>query len=363
MRVTVVGGGAIGLSIAFALARRQVEVTVVERARAGGGASSAAAGMLAPLSESPELDVLARIGLQALTTFEEWLDPIEEMSGFRADLAHSGTLLLAPAGASEDSLRRRLEWQQQLDSSVAFLDPDQVARLAPQLAPGFSAAHYPGEMQVDAHRYSEALRAAAQAAGVRLLEGTPVRRLDLSEGEVVAVTGRERLASDVVVVATGADDSLLTGSGFPLPLRPVKGEMVRLRPVERIGGPIIFAPGGYLTPKPDGTILVGATQIPDRYDLEVEAASVSQLLDFGLSLVPQLREATFVEAWAGLRPALPDRFPALGPLDERGRLWVAVGHFRNGVLLSGWTAEAIAGALCDGGSTPVELAPGRPQLV
>jgi glycine oxidase len=354
-----VGGGVIGLSIAFALARRGAEVTILERARSGSGASSAAAGMLAPLSESPQPGPLARIGLEALAGFEAWLGQVEEMSGVRADLVRSGTLLLARVG-SEDTLRQRLEWQRELDSSVAFLRPDQVAGMAPALVPGYAAAHYPGEMQVDGPRYSQALRRAAQAAGARLLEGTPARRFDLTGSGVELMTaGGGRIGSEVVIIATGADGSLLADSGFSLPLRPVKGEMVRLRPPRPILRQILFAPGGYLTPKPDGTVLVGATQLADRYDLDVQADSVSGLLKFGLSMVPQLGEAGFIEAWAGLRPSLPDRLPAIGAVDERNRLWVAAGHFRNGVLLSGWTAGTIASALCDNTTTPAELAPNR----
>jgi glycine oxidase len=363
VRVIVVGGGVIGCSAAFALARRGVEVILVERSVVGSGASGAAAGMLAPLSESDAPGDFVDVSLAALRGFEPWLESVEELAQMKVDLVRSGVLMLASRPEQEQALQARLAWQRAYDASTEYLDAAALARLAPHLGPGFTGAlHYPGEVQVDARRYSLALSRAATAAGARVLEGTEVAAIWTHAGRAVGVQiAGERLAADAVLVASGSDASLLRLAGVDLPLAPIKGELVRLVPAARLAGPIIFAPGGYLTPKADGSVLVGATQMPDRHDLVVGAGSVARLLDFAFGVVPALREARFAEAWAGLRPSLPDRLPAIGQVPHLDSLWVAAGHHRNGILLARWTGERLAAAMLDGEPIPEVVAPGRFQ--
>ncbi len=360
MRVIVVGGGVIGGAVALALARRGVAVELLERDLVGAGASGAAAGMLAPLSESQAPGPFLPIGLAALREFSPWVDTVEALAGVRLDLLHSGVLMLAAPG-EEAALRDRLDWQRQHDPGATFLDGPALARLVPHLAAGPAGAlHYPNEVQVDARRYTLALARAAQAAGAHLREGTPATAILQAGGRVTGVaTGRERLEADAVVVASGSDGALLRPLGIDLPLVPIKGEMVRLLPAGPLAGPIVFAPGGYIVPKADGTVLVGATQLPGRHDLGVEAGAVATLLGFAQRLVPQLAAARFVDAWAGLRPGLPDRLPAVGPLPPLPGLWAAVGHHRNGILLAGWTGERLAEALLDGRPLPAAVLPSR----
>ena len=361
MRVVVVGGGVIGCSTAFALARRGAEVVVVERGSAGSGASSAAAGMLAPLSESEEPGPFLEIGLEALSGVEDWVRAVEEAAGTRVDLVRSGVLKLARNDDQAAELRVRLDWQRAHDRSVRYLSQPELYQLLPQLGPGFAGAlNYPPEAQVDARRYADALRLAVETAGGRLMEGVAASRVMSGDGAVTAVeTSADRLAADAVVIATGSEPELLRQAGIDLPLSPVKGEMLRLRPQARLPPQIVFAPGGYLTPKADGTVLVGATQFPGRHDLEVEAGSMAQLLEFAFMVYPTLRRARFVEAWAGLRPGLPDRLPAIGLTPHLKGLWVAVGHHRNGILLSGWTGERLAAAILEAAPLPNAVSPAR----
>ena len=360
MRVIVVGGGAIGCAVALALARRGVAVELLELDRVGDGASGAAAGMLAPLSESQTPGPFVPIGLSALREFSPWVDTVEALAGMRVDLVHSGVLMLAAPG-EEAALRDRLGWQRQHDPGATFLEGPALARLAPHLAAGPTAAlHYPNEVQVDAQRYTRALRRAAQAAGAHVQEGIQVTAILHRAGRATGVaTAGEQLEADAVVVASGSDGALLHPLGADLPLAPIKGEMVRLLPAGPLAGPIVFAPGGYLVPKADGSLLVGATQLPGRHDLGVAAGAVATLLAFAQRLVPELAVARFVDAWAGLRPGLPDRLPAIGPLPQLAALWVAVGHHRNGILLAGWTGERLAEAILDGAPLPEAVLPSR----
>jgi glycine oxidase len=365
MRVAVVGGGVIGCAAALVLARRGVEVELLERGVVGSGASGAAAGMLAPLSESDSPGPFVEIGLSALREFDKWVEYVEELARMRVDFVRSGVLMLAAGPEQERALQGRQAWQRGYEASTEYLDAAALARFAPHLGPGFTGAlHYPSEVQVDAHRYALALGRAAMSAGARLREGAAVTAILTQSGRAVGVeVAGERLAADDVVVATGSDASLLRLAEVELPLGPIKGESLRLLPARRMGGPIIFAPGGYLTPKADGSVLVGATQFPERHDLAVAAGSVATLLDFAFRVVPALKEATFAAAWAGLRPSLPDRLPAIGPVRQLESLWVAVGHHRNGILLAGWTAVRLAAAMLDGEPLPEALRPDRFEAV
>ena len=365
MRVVVVGGGAIGCAVALSLAGRGVQVEVLERHGVGSGASRAAAGMLAPLSESDAPGPFVEIGLAALRESDRWMGSVERRARMQVDFIRSGVLMAARDRERANALLVRQGWQRGYGVQVDFLEGAALARLAPHLGPDFTAAlHYPAEAQVDSERYTLALGRAAVEAGATVREGAAVTAVLTRSGRAVGVeVGGERLAADAVLIATGGDGSLLRLVGLELPLAPIKGEAIRLLPNRPLGGLIIFAPGGYLTPKADGTMLVGATQIAERHDLAVAAGSVEGLLSFAFGVVPALREATFVQTIAGLRPSLPDRMPAIGPVGSIEGLWVAVGHHRNGILLAGWTGERLAAAMLDGAPLPQAVRPDRFQSV
>ena len=361
-RVVVIGGGVIGCAAALALARRGARVTLLERDAIAAGASQAAAGMLAPLSESDAPGCLATAGVEALAMHKRSAQALEEIAGMSIAATLAGTFMLARDEKQAEALRQRLEWQRELDGSIALLGGDELRQAVPELGEGFlTGLHYPAELQVDSRSYTIALARAAAAAGAEVVQGTPVIALRRSGERVIAVETPEAVINtDRVLVATGHDASLLHTLGVALPLQPVKGDLLRLLPPQVVTRSIIFAPGGYLTPKADGTLLVGATQQPGRHDHTVEASSVAQLLKFAFSVRPSLRQARFVAVQSGLRPSLPDRLPAIGPIPGLEGLFVAVGHYRNGILLAGWTAERLALAMLGGEDCiPAEFLPAR----
>ncbi len=361
-RVVVIGGGVIGCAAALALARSGARVTLLERDAIAAGASRAAAGMLAPLSESDAPGCMASAGLEALALHKRSVQALEEIAGISIGATLAGTFMLACNEKQAEALRRRLAWQRELDDSIALLEGDELNRAVPGLGEGFLAGlHYPAEMQVDSRSYTIALARAAAAAGVEVVVGTPVIAFRRSGERVIAVETPEAVISaDRFLVATGHDASLLHSLGVALPLQPVKGDLLRLRPPRGVTRSIIFAPGGYLTPKADGTLLVGATEQPGRHDNVVEASTVAQLREFAFSVLPSLRQARFVAVQSGLRPALPDRLPAIGPIPGLEGLFVAVGHYRNGILLASWTAERLARAMLGGEDCiPAEFLPAR----
>lgn len=353
--------GAVGSAVAFSLADRGVDVTIYERGSVAGGASGAAAGMLAPLSEAPDGGPLLTAGLDALAELGAWTEAVEDAAGIEIESSHGGTMVLALGAEQATQLHARLDWQRDLDPEVRWVDPAALARIAPHLRDGLAGAlHYPREGQVNARRYTRVMALAAVARGASLREETSVRSLLTDGAAIIGVEiDGDRLLADAVVLAPGADGSLLEGLGIKLPLVPVKGELVRLRPIEPLSGFLLFASGYYLAPTGDGTVIVGATELPGDDSLTVAVGSLSRLLEFATDIVPSLRQASFVGAWAGLRPTLPDHLPAIGPVLGFRGLWLAIGHYRNGILLSGWTGRRLADAILDGAALPMAMLPDR----
>jgi glycine oxidase len=366
--VVVVGGGAIGLASAWRLAQRGAAVTVIDP-DPGGGASGVAAGMLAPITE-------ARMGEEALlrlnlASWSRWPAFAAEVAGaagagigYRAD----GTLVAALDADDRLVLDELAARHRAMGLEVTPLRGREVRRLEPGLAPrvraGFLAA---GERSVDPPALVQALRRAAGAAGVRFVAAAVERIATGSTGGgVVGVTvadgaaPREIHAATVVLAAgcRSADIDGLSEAARP-PVRPVKGEIITLR--QPPGAPLVthtvrgLVHGFtvYLVPRADGRLIVGATVQERGWDTRVTAGGAYELVRDALALVPGLDDAELVAVRAGLRPGTPDDLPLIGWSAMDG-LVVASGHYRNGILLTPITAEAVA-AVVTGDALPAEV--------
>lgn len=354
--VVVVGGGLIGCSAAFFLAREQLSVQLLERGALGAGASTAAAGMLAPIAELDEDGPLLRLGVEGLERFPGLVAELEERSGIDVQYRRSGLLRATRSEVEAERLRARAEALAGFD--LEWLDAAALRRLAPALAPDLAGALWsPREAHVRSEQLLRAYARAARACGAILREGEGGVGL-LREGSRVAGvrTAAGALEAGHVVIATGSwGGELAGGLGFSLPVRPVRGQMLAVDAPPEPLGPIVWGDEAYLVPKRDDSVWVGATVEEAGFDCRVTVDGVRRLLEAAPRLVPALRESGFQSAWAGLRPATPDRLPILGPLPGLEGLTLALGHFRNGVLLSGvtgeWTARLVLGkGLPDGAS-------------
>ncbi|NLU77055.1 glycine oxidase ThiO [Micromonospora sp. HNM0581] len=348
--VAVVGGGPIGWAVAWRCATRGLRVAVHDPAP-GSGASHVAAGMLAPVAE-------AYFGERELTGL--LTESAGRWPGFAAELGEAvgsdigyrteGTLMVGLTADDLAQTRRLWAYQQELGLPVTPLRPSQLREREPALAPRIrGGALAATDHQVDPRRLVPALRLAAERAGARLV-AEPVRRLS----EVTAA---------VTVVAAGCGTAALTG----LPVRPVKGQVLRLRAPD--GGPPGFrhvirgyADGEqvYLVPRDSGEVVVGAT-VEERSDLEVSAGAVLRLLRAAVDLLPEIAEYDLVETRAGLRPGTPDNAPILGPLPGHPGVLVAAGHHRHGIVLAPVTADLITDLVTGVGSPDPLLAPFRPD--
>jgi glycine oxidase len=380
--VVVVGGGAIGLASAWRLAQRGLAVTVVDP-DPGSGASSVAAGMLAPITEArPGEEDQLRLNLASWSRWPAFAAEVEAAAlaagvdwgegtiGYRAD----GTLVAALDADDRAALDELVARQRSLGLEVTTLRGRETRAMEPALAPGVRAgALAAGERSVDPAALVAALGRIAEAAGVTTL-AAPAEQIVLDGDDPggdrvtgVALAGGETIEAPVVVLAAGSWTGTVGGlpDGARPPVRPVKGQILTLRQppgeplLTRTVRGLVRGSSVYLVPRQDGRIVVGATVEERGWDTRVTAGGAYELLRDVLALVPGLDDAELVAVRTGLRPGSPDDLPMIGPAAVDG-LIVATGHFRNGILLTPVTADAVAAAIT-GGPVPAEVGPCDPR--
>ncbi|MFP3945073.1 MAG: glycine oxidase ThiO [Alphaproteobacteria bacterium] len=345
----IAGGGIIGLAAGVRLLEAGLSVTVVERGRAGGAASAAAAGMLAPDAEAEPGDAafleLARAGLAMWPDFARQL---RERTGANVELRTNGILMAARGAEEAARLRDSLDQRRRSGAPVEWLDGAAARELEPALAPEVSGALlFPRDGQVNNRRATAALaRAFLDADGV-LLQATPVTGLLLRGGRAAGVqTDAGPIEAGVVILAAGAWAGSLPGwppEALP-PVHPVKGQMAALTPPRPLPERVVWSVPGprgvYLVPRSDGRVIIGATVEEAGFDTRVTAGGLEALLAPAMSLSPALGAAGLADVWAGLRPGSPDNIPIAGASPIEGLVW-ATGHHRNGILLAPLTADAV----------------------
>jgi glycine oxidase len=351
----VVGAGLIGLACAWRAAERGLSVLVVERERPAAGASSAAAGMLAPVTEAEfGAEALLRLNLAGA---ERWPAFAAELGG---ELHHvrRGALVVAADRDDLAELRRLHAFQLSLGLEVEWLTARECRRREPGLSPRCGGGIWaPHDHHVDPLAVLHALLAACRRAGVEVLTGEPVAAVH--ERGVRTASGRT-IDADTVVIAAGC----WSGRGIDglpeLPVRPLKGQILALRrPRETpLAEHLIRTLRCYVVDRGDGRVVLGATMEEQGFDTTVTADGVYRLLEAAWEVLPDVSELEFVGARAGLRPSTPDNSPLIGRAEPANVIWAA-GHHRNGVLLTPITAEAVAELLV-GGEPPAAVAPFTP---
>ena len=364
--VVVIGGGVIGLAVAWRAAQRGRTVCVLERGELGAGTSRVAAGMLAPVTEADAGELaLLELGLRSARAWPAFAEELAAASGADPGLRRCGALVVARDDDEAAALERELALRLHLGLDVERVLPSAARRLEPALAPTLRLAlAVPGDHAADPRALLLALTEAARRAGVQLRTGAAVTSIRVRAGRVsgVELAGGEHVRAGAVVIAAGAWSGAIGGlpEGARIPLRPVKGQILRLRDPQGPGllERIVRFEGGYLVPRGDGRYVLGATMEERGFDTTVTAGALYELLRDAGELVPGVHELVVEETAAGLRPATPDNAPVLGAAgDVAGLVW-ATGHHRNGILLAPVTAELVAGVL-DGAAVPPPFAPGR----
>jgi glycine oxidase len=369
--VVIVGGGVIGTAIAWCASREGMDVTLVDPDDDADKASLVAAGMLGPVSESVfgEQNLL-NLNLLAISRFPSFTEELESASGRVTGLRTEGTLSVAYDSDDLAALKRLTAFRHSIGLPAEELDGRQCRQLEPFLAPGTRGGVLAtGDLSVDNRRYLAALREAARRAGVRTVKAAVTAVQPGSDGQVrvtLSAGPPGELSAPQAVVAAGWATRAISGVPDPVrdALRPVKGQILRLRH-PRTMPPIatrtiratVQSRDVYIVPRADGEVVVGATQ-EERDDPDATAGAVHDLLRDAMTALPAISELILAEISVGLRPGTHDNGPIVGHTDMTG-LIVATGHFRNGILLSAATADAVT-ALLSGKQPSAEWAPFGP---
>lgn len=363
--IAIIGGGVIGLTLARALGRDKTRVVVIDAAAEIPPATNAAAGMLAPSFEKDAgaaAEALYALSARSLALWPDFAAALEDETGLSVDYRGDGMLGLAFHEDEAGELRRRCDRLTARGAAVERISGDEARRLEPALAETVCAALLAhDDAQVDARKTLTALRAGVEKRIGPITAGRAVRAAQRNSGFSVSLADGNRLEAAALVLAGGA--AAMTGlvEGLPPPpVVPVKGEALALAMPEPLIGRVVRAPGAYLCPKAGGRLIIGATEVPGRNDYDVDAAAIAALKKAAGEAVPATAGLGELERWAGLRPGAPDAAPMLGR-DPRGpeNVFLALGHYRNGVLLAPAVAEALEPAI-SGGAPVTDLQPFSP---
>ncbi len=367
--VVVAGGGVIGTAIAWRAAAAGLDVVLADPGL-GDAATQVAAGMLAPASEAlfGEAELL-QLSLLAVARFGSFAAELEEASGGQVGLRREGTLSVAYDPGDYAALLRLTAFRRSVGLAAEELTSRACRELEPFLAPDVhGGVLFPGDWSVDNRRYAAALAEAARRAKVRFIADR-VTEVRASGGRAAGVrlAGGGDIDAAHVVVAAGCWSGAVAGLPEPLRgvIRPVKGQLLRLRhpaglaPVlSHTVRSLVRGSDVYLVPRADGEVVVGATSEERGEDRTVTAGAVHDLLHDAMSILPVTSELILAETCAGLRPGTPDNGPLVGRCGPDGLL-LATGHFRNGILMSAATADAVT-ALLDGQRPAAEWEPFTP---
>jgi glycine oxidase len=321
--IIVAGAGIIGVSLALELRERGAKVLVLDRGEPGQEASSAAAGMLAAggFETPPALQPLA---LESARMYPEYVRKLEELSRIKTDFRRHGTIAFGDRTAPPGS---------------KHLSTDEMREREPFLRSNGQQTFFIQEDSVDPRLLMRAALTAAEKSGIEIRGHIEVKSISRISNGVEVLTSSGTFTSARAVNCCGA------WSGAPV--KPRKGQMLYLQPARNdLLQHVVHAPEVYIVPRSTGKILVGATVEDVGFDKAVTPSTIQQLLQEAMRYLPELGAATVIESWAGLRPGTPDDLPILGSTDTPG-VFIASGHFRNGILLAPVTARLMAELITD----------------
>ena len=338
--IVLIGGGVIGLSIAFELATRGASVRVLDQGLLGQESSWAGAGMITPGNplgaKSPE----TRLRAESFVLWPDWAARLREESGIETGFARCGSIELSPERSASDVAAVAAKFQSE-GVRAELIGSRELRKLEPHLNPELDdAVHLPDYCQVRNPRLLKALIAACAARGVELSPGSPVIGFERGGQRVTSVrTPTETIAAGQFVVCSGAwSQSVLAQAGCSIRVEPVRGQIVLLEALPLPTHRILEVGSRYIVPRADGRLLIGSTEEHVGFEKRNTAEAVAELIRFGSELIPSLKTARFDRCWSGLRPGSPNGLPYLGRIPNTDNLFVAAGHFRAGLMLSPITA-------------------------
>lgn len=357
----ILGGGIIGCALAEELARHGQRVLVVERGRVGAEASAAAAGILAAQMDLPAPGPLFDLCQAARRMYPRWVEHLERRCGMSVGYHVDGILYLAMGGREEKVMDRQVRWQTKLGLPVERWSPKEVRRREPSIDGSIRRGFFfPTEAQVDNIRLMQVLAVACRHAGVELREQTSIRRLLIREQAVHGVeTDQGTFEAPIVVNCLGSWAALDGAFPLPLPVEPVRGQMLAFRAPKRLLRHAVMSSRAYMVQRRDGRLLAGSTIEFAGFEKALTLEGMHSILSGVHQMSSAVKTCTFLEAWAGFRPYTKDKLPMLGKTSIDG-LYLAAGHFRHGILLAPITAKVMAELILKRGQASIDLSPFSP---
>lgn len=355
--VVIIGGGVMGCSLAYYLAKLGIKSTVLERSKLASGASGATAGVIAPLWHiNRSSEALFALGMRSLDRFPTLANELIE-AGVDPGFRQNGVLKIAFSPEEVDELKHNLAWQGELGIGVSWQTIDDVIGREPQVNPEvWGGVFSPNEGHIEGQRYVEALAHAASRLGVQVHEGLEVTGLELQGHNVMGVRTNTQVYHSRHTVLAAGPWSGIAQKWLPekLPVRPVKGQRILLRKPGFLPRCAVRTFEAYTVPWADGTVLVAATREEGVFDEAPTAEGIKHLLSEAIASFPTLGDAVFMGARAGVRPATPDDAPIMGPLPGWEGLSVITGHDAVGIMLSPGSGELMANYIDTGNARPLE---------
>lgn len=338
----IIGGGIIGASIAWALTKRGIDCTVLDKGAFCAEASTASAGMLCPQAEMLDNVQHLQVFAKSQAMHRPWTEELEQQSQIPVQYIQEGMYRVVFTEAEERTARAALA---HAPATVEWLSAAEVLGDEPDISHDIRGAiSFPLDGQLHPVYLAKSFKAALIRVGCKLVEWTPVLGLLVDGGRVYgARTAAGEFHADYTVIASGAWSSqFLAPLDFSLPIFPVKGQMLAVRHPGLSLRHTVQGPGGMIIPRSDGTFTIGVTHEETGYDKRATVEGLVQSYQSVSRFIPKVSEATFAKTWAGLRPGTPDGLPFIGPIAGIEGLLVAAGHYTVGILLAPITGEVIA---------------------
>jgi len=346
-KVAIIGGGVIGCLTAWRLKQRGAEPVIIERGRIGREASWAGAGILCPIQPWLYPDAFTRLTEASLALYPDLQNELQTCTGISPEWIRCGLIIPFFPDDAVNHRKAALDWSERFGWHVEQLDARQAMNTEPALAQDVQGALlWPEVGQVRNPRLLKALHTLLQGEAIEMCGQMKVEGIIEKAGRVcgVRLADGSELTADAVLLAAGSwSGELAEQFGVSLAVKPVKGQIVLLKSVPGSLSHIVKHDRAYLVPRRDGRILVGASMESVGFKAGNTVAEMHALLAGLLRLTPQLAHEQIEHHWVGFRPGTPDGLPFLGPVEEKPGLWVASGHYRNGVALAPITAAIMSG--------------------
>ena len=345
--ILVIGAGVIGLSIVRELRKRRLGgMRVLEKGSVGREASWAAAGILAPQVEADASDAFFELAYESNRMYDRFAAELFDETGIDVELDSTGTLYAAFYEEDSREFDVRFAWQKAAGLKIERLTTNETLKIEPSISPQVrESLLFPDDRQVENRKLVEALSRFADLNDVEIRENQVVQRILVAQNRVLGVrTADGEFFADTVVIATGAWTSFieLGENTLPVEVKPIRGQMINFRPARAEIKRVIYSRSGYLVPRADGRLLAGATVENAGFDKRTTGDGISRLKEIASEIAPLLANVEISDQWAGLRPMASDGQPVIGRVPEIEGLFIATGHYRNGILLTPITAKLIA---------------------